>query len=139
MMMQEIPCLKVEDKYAQMIVDNIKDWELRRTRTNYRGPLAIGTTKTKTVIGYVNLYNCLRYPTKALASELFERRHHASKFVTEYAKGLEDLWVYCLEKAKREPMPYPYSFSTGSWCKATLPRRIEDCLAEASTLGVLMK
>jgi len=115
---EAIKCLKVKHDFAEMIVNGEKDWEIRLRRTNIRGKIAIGDISTKKVIGYVTIFNCVKYSVGRLLIEGFERRHRAGKFIEQYANGKEHIFAYCLEKPEREANPYPYSYSTGSWCKA---------------------
>jgi predicted transcriptional regulator len=122
---EPLKCLKIKHEFAEKIFsenpEERKDWEIRLRKTKIRGRIAIGDTSTKKVIGYVTLFNCVQYSVGRLLIEGFERRHRAGKFIADYAKGREHVFAYCLEKPKRESHPYPYSFSTGSWCKALPP------------------
>lgn len=113
-----LKCLKVKHEFAELILNGEKDWEIRLRKTKIRGLIAIGDTSTKKVVGYVNIFNCIKHTVSPLLIDGFERRHRASKYLAEYAKGREKVYAYCLEKPLREPEPYPYSYSTGSWCKA---------------------
>jgi hypothetical protein len=113
-----LKCLKVKQPFASMIVCGDKPWELRLTSTNIRERIAIGSTKTKVVIGYVTIIDCFPMTVNAL-KKYGDQLHHAAAFVDDYAKGRERLYVWVLDDAVVEKKPYPYSFSTGSWCFAS--------------------
>lgn len=51
-------CLKIDDKWLQLILAGKKTWEIRRTRTNMRGRIALGNTKSKKFEGYANITDC---------------------------------------------------------------------------------
>jgi hypothetical protein len=44
--------------------------------------------------------------------------HQANDFIDKYANGRESLFAWLLETIEVEPNPKPYSYSTGSWCRA---------------------
>lgn len=99
-------CLKIDDKWLQLI---------RRTRTNMRGRVALGNTKTKNYEGYVTIRDCIEYSVKDLKK--FGDKHQANGFIDKYAGDRETLFAWVLSDVAIETNPKPYSFSTGSWCK----------------------
>lgn len=116
-------CLKVKEPWASLIVNGQKIWELRRQKTFIREKIAIGTNGK--VIGYVTLCNCWFESLDILKT--FDKFHHAKDVIECYAKGktalsyskpMDGLFVWFLIDAVKELNPYPYSFSTGSWCTA---------------------
>ncbi len=109
-------CLIVKEPFASLIVNGEKTWELRRRNTNIREKIAIGT-KGK-VIGYAYLADCWQIPIETLRR--YNHLHYANDFLDSYAKGKSFLYAWELHSATKEPSPYPYSFSTGSWCKASV-------------------
>lgn len=109
-------CLKISDKWLQLILNGPKILELRRTNTTHRGALALGNTKTKNVEGYACLEACVEFPIEELKK--LSNLHCASDFIDAYAKGRKTLFAYELKNIRREPKPFKYSFSTGSWCFA---------------------
>jgi hypothetical protein len=50
-----VKCLKINDKWLQLILEGKKSWEIRRTPTNFRGMIALGNTKTKNYEGYATI------------------------------------------------------------------------------------
>jgi predicted transcriptional regulator len=109
-------CLKVKDEFAKLIIEGVKDWEIRTRNTNIRGFIAIGSTKSKKVIGYAKLVNS--FPTSVSNLKRVNHHHRANEFLDAYGQGREELFVWILESPMKEEQPYPYSFSTGSWCVA---------------------
>jgi hypothetical protein len=45
-------------------------------------------------------------------------KHQANDFLDDYKGERETLFAWALEDVKAESNPKPYSYSTGSWCKA---------------------
>ena len=109
--------LKVKEPFASMIVKGEKVWELRRRHTFIRERIGIGVNGK--VIGYVDLYDSWFAIMRILKQ--YDKFHHADQFIDSYAKGKKGLFVWQLTNPEVEPLPYPYSFSTGSWCKAERP------------------
>jgi hypothetical protein len=112
----KMKCLKINKKWLDLILNGEKDLELRRVKSNYSGQLALGEIESKQVVGYATLFTCLEFTREQLDS--FANRHKASDFLDEYMKDRDTLYGYFLKNVRREPKPYPYSFSTGSWCTA---------------------
>jgi len=109
-------CLKIKDKWIELILSGQKTWEIRRTNTNIRGRIALGNTKTKQVEGYADLIDSFEMTVKELKKH--NDKHRANEFPEGYAKETKTLFVWVLKDVEKELEPYPYSFSTGSWCKA---------------------
>jgi predicted transcriptional regulator len=114
--MEKMKCLKIADKWLAKILDGSKTLELRRTNCCYRGPIALGNTRTKKVEGYAYLKCCVEFPVDEMKK--LSNLHQATEFIDEYAVGRKTLYAYELTNVRREPKPFAYSFSTGSWCFA---------------------
>lgn len=117
-MIKNLKCLKIKPKWLNLILSDDphlrKTLELRRTRTKYVGPIALGNTETKKVEGYAHLECCVEFFIEEL--KRLDGLHRANEFISDYANERETLFAYSLKNTIREPNPYPYSFSTGSWC-----------------------
>jgi hypothetical protein len=109
-------CLKIEDKYVRLILEGKKTWEIRLRPNSISERIAIGSTKTKKVEGYVNLYPSQKASIEQLLAH--PEKHQAGEFIVPYAQGRSFLYYWPVSKPEVETEPYPYSFSTGSWCKA---------------------
>jgi hypothetical protein len=107
-------CLKIDEKWLQLILAGKKTWEIRRTSTNYRGRVALGNTKTKKYEGYATIVDCKEFNVKDLKK--FGDKHQANEFIDNYAGDKETLFAWELTNVSPEPNPKPYSYSTGSWC-----------------------
>jgi predicted transcriptional regulator len=113
-------CLKVTEPFASLIVAGDKTWEIRRRPlTGIRGEIAIGSIDRKEVVGYVTVADAWACAVETLKKH--NEFHFANKILDAYANGKTHLFVWYLQKARVEPNPYPYSYSTGSWCKAEKP------------------
>ena len=111
-------CLKIDDKWLQLILSGEKTWEIRRTQTNFRGRIALGNTKSKNYEGYANITDCKELSVKDLKK--FGDKHQANEFLDGYAGERETLFAWVLEDIKVESNPTPYSYSAGSWCKVLI-------------------
>ena len=110
-------CLKIHDRWLRLILSKQKDVELRRTPCRIRERVALGNTKTGLVEGYATIVDSREFSIKQL--KRLNHRHHANTFIDAYAVGKDSLYVWFFNDVETEPNPYPYSFSTGSWCFAT--------------------
>ena len=108
-------CLKIEDKWLKLILAGKKTWEIRSTRTNFRGRIALGNTKSKKYEGYATIVGCQDYNLAELKK--FGDKHQANEFIEKYAGERETLFAWVLSDVSVEPNPKLYSYSTGSWCK----------------------
>lgn len=111
---KKIRCLKVNEPFASMIVKGQKVWELRSQKTNIREKIAIGTNGK--VIGYADLCDCWFESIEIIRH--YNQFHLANEFLFSYGKGKSGLYIWHMRNASIEPKPYPYSYSTGSWCTA---------------------
>lgn len=51
--------LIIKDPWCDYILDGYKTWEIRGSRTNVRGKIAIIKSGTKKIYGYANLIDCI--------------------------------------------------------------------------------
>jgi hypothetical protein len=107
-------CLKIEDKWVNLIMNGKKTWEIRRTNTKIRERIALGNTKTKCCVGYATIVDSIEMSLVELKKH--NNKHQANGFLDEYAKGKKFLFTWILNDIKLEVKPKPYSYSTGSWC-----------------------
>lgn len=107
-------CLKIDDKWLRLILEDKKTWEIRRQPTNFRGRIALGNTKTKNYEGYATIIDCKEYTVLDLKK--FGDKHRANGFIDRYAGDRKTLFAWVLSDVSIEPNPKSYSYSTGSWC-----------------------
>jgi hypothetical protein len=110
-------CLKIEDKWINLILVRKKTWEIRKQHTTIRERIALGNTKNKCVVGYATMVNSVEMSIAELLKH--NDKHQANEFLKQYAKGRETLFVWVLKDVVVEPEPKPYSYSSGSWCKTS--------------------
>jgi hypothetical protein len=110
-------CLKIDDKWINLILSGKKTWEIRTRNTNIRERIALGNTKIKCYVGYATIVDSVEMKI----SELFKHneKHQANDFIKQYAKGRETLFIWVLKDIKAEHEPKTYSYSTGSWCRTS--------------------
>jgi hypothetical protein len=110
-------CLKINDKWVNLILCGKKTWEIRTRNTNIRERIALGNTKTKCYVGYATIVESI----EMTIPEIFKHnnKHQANDFIEQYAKGRETLFIWVLKDIKAEHEPKAYSYSTGSWCRTS--------------------
>ena len=108
-------CLKIDDKWVNLILCGKKTWEIRRTNTRIRERIALGNKKTECYVGYASIVNSAEMTVKKLLQH--NDKHQANNFIEQYAKGRKTLFAWVLKNVEGEPNPKHYSHSTGSWCK----------------------
>ena len=111
---REMRCLKIDEKWLNLILNGSKTWEIRRTNTKIRERIALGDMTTHCVAGYANIVDSFEKPVEQLKKH--NSKHQANDFLDGYAKGRKTLFVWVLTDVEVEPNPYPYSYSTASWC-----------------------
>lgn len=85
-------CLKIDDKWLRLILAGHKTWEIRRTKTNYRGRIALGNTESKKFEGYVSIRDCQEFSVKDLKK--FGDKHQANEFIEKYTGNRETLFAW---------------------------------------------
>jgi hypothetical protein len=118
-----IRCLKIDDKWVNLILNGIKTWEIRRRNTLIRERIALGNTKTKCCVGYVTIADSIEMTIEEMKKH--NDKHQANDFLEEYAFGKKTLFAWVLKDVVIEPKPKEYSYSTGTWCKLERNRSIE--------------
>jgi hypothetical protein len=108
-------CLKVDDKWVNLILTGKKTWEIRRVNTKIRERIALGNIKTKCYVGYATIAGSFEMSIEELLQN--SEKHQANDFITQYANGRKTLFAWVLSDIKVEHAPRPYSYSTGYWCK----------------------
>jgi predicted transcriptional regulator len=116
MQQSKMRCLKIDDKWVNLILNGRKTWEIRRTNTTIREQIALGNKEKKRVVGYAKIVDSMERTVEDLKKH--NDKHQANDFIDMYANGKETLFAWVLEEIEVEPNPRPYSYSTGSWCKA---------------------
>ena len=108
-------CLKIDDKWVNLILSGNKTWEIRRRKTRIRERIALGNTKTKHVVGYATIVDSVEMTVEEMKKH--HNKHQANDFLDKYARGRETLFAWVLDDVQFKAKPKPYSYSTGSWCK----------------------
>lgn len=111
-------CLKIDDKWVNLILNGSKTWEIRRRNTKIRERIALGNTKTKRVVGYARIIDSVEMTVEELKKH--NDKHHANDFLENYANCRQILFAWILNDVKVEVKPKHYSHSTGSWCKTQI-------------------
>jgi len=113
-----VKCLKINDKWLKLILEGKKTLEIRKTHCHVTERIALGNTKTKKVEGYAMVTSSQELSINWLRK--LGHKHQANDFLEHYANGKSSLFAWEFGGVTVEPNPYPYSFSTGCWCKASL-------------------
>jgi len=115
MKQSDIRCLKIDEKWVNLILNGSKTWEIRRGNTTIREKIALGNKEIKRVVGYAKIVNSIERTVEDLKKH--NDKHQANDFLDKYAKGRKTLFAWVLEDIEIELNPKPYSYSTGSWCR----------------------
>ncbi len=108
-------CLKIEDKWVNLILNGTKTWEIRRQNTKIRELIALGNTKTKCCVGYAKIVDSVEMTIEELKKH--NDKHQANDLIDNYALKRNTLFAWELKEIKIKEKPKPYSYSTGIWCK----------------------
>lgn len=104
-----------------MILNGNKTWEIRRRNAKIRERIALGNTKIKRCVGYARIVNSIEMTVNELKKH--NDKHQANDFLEKYADGRKTLFVWILEDVEVKAKLESYSYSTGSWCKASEGRQ----------------
>lgn len=117
MALVKMRCLKIDEKWVNLILSGKKTWEIRRTNTIIRERIALGNKKIKRCVGYATIVDSLEKSLDEL--EQYSSKHQANDFLRKYAKGRDTLYAWVLDDIEVEPEPDSrlYSYSRGCWCK----------------------
>jgi len=114
----EMRCLKIDEKWVNLILNGCKTWEIRRRNTLIREQIALGNKKIKRVVGYAKIVDSIEMSVEDLKK--FNNKHQANDFLDKYSNGKRTLFAWVLEDIESEAQPKVYSRSTGSWCKTQM-------------------
>lgn len=105
--------LIVKKEWLDKILDGSKPWELRSTKTNIRGRIALIESGTGLIVGEITLYGCS--PTPIPKNKKLIKYHRVENL------ELLDKWKYAwyLKDAERYEKPIPYVHPQGAviWVK----------------------
>jgi hypothetical protein len=108
-------CLKIADRWVNLIINGTKTWEIRRKNTIIRERIALGNTKIRRVVGYATIVDSIGMSVAELKKH--NDMHQANDFLEKYANGTKTLFAWVLEDIEADAKPKSYSYSTGSWCR----------------------
>jgi len=103
--------LIVREPWASLIVDGKKKWEVRRTNTRYRGPIAI--ISGGKVIGIVEIVDVIELPVKEMAA-LVEKHYADPLLIIGYGKGRDTLFAWVLRNPRRLREPLKIEIPRGA-------------------------
>lgn len=107
--------LIIDYPWVDYILDGVKCWEMRTSKTQRRGDIALIAKGTGTIVGVAKLVDCI---DSLPIEELVENR---SKHMVDYAANPELVkwdtpWV--LENIERvEPLPYNHRSGAVIWVR----------------------
>jgi hypothetical protein len=109
--------LVVQPLWCELILRNVKHWEMRTTKTKVRGTIGLIESGTGLIVGKVNLIDSL--------DALSEREYflHVDKHKIPRIAGIASKWKYpwVLDSAVKFDSPIPYDHPKGAviWVKLT--------------------
>ena len=107
---KKIRGLLVRWPYVEMIASGTKKWELRKSNTRIRGPVAL--VSRGYLYGFAELSDSFRMSVAKLKG--FEKLHRAGDFLEDYARGHDTLYVWVFKRPIKLPEPVKISYPKGS-------------------------
>jgi hypothetical protein len=98
-------CLKIDEKWVNLILNGSKTWEIRRRNTNIGEQIALGNKEKKYVVGYAKIVDSIEMTLEELKKN--DDKHQANDFLDKYANGRSTLVAWVLEDIEVEPTPKP--------------------------------
>ena len=96
----EIRCLKIDEKWVNLILNGSKTWEIRRNNTKVREQIALGNKKIKRVVGYAKIVDSIERAIEDLKE--YNDKHQENDFIDKYANGKKTLFTWVLENVEIE-------------------------------------
>jgi len=115
--------LIVRQPWASLIVSGKKQWEIRRTKTRYRGPVAI--ISQKNVLGVVEIVDVIGLPVEEMAARV-EKHCSDPATIKSYGEGRGVLYAWVLNGAKRLKEPLPIRIPRGAQTWVKIPESVEE-------------
>ena len=114
--------LIVRQPWADLIVDGKKRWEVRRTRTRQRGPVAI--ISGGKILGIVEIVDVIELPVEEMAARI--EKHYADPItILGYGRGKKYLYAWVLRNARRLKEPIPFELPRGTQTWVNIPENVE--------------
>ena len=115
--------LLIRHPHIDKILDGEKTWEIRGSRTNIRGPIALVASGTGTVIGVCELVDCVG----PLTSDGFRKNAAKAGMRPSEAKlgGYRQTYAWVLANPKGLKKPVAYKHPPGAIIWVTLDRNVE--------------
>ena len=109
----EVTGLVIRSPWIEKILSGEKTWEVRSSRVNMRGPIALIKSKTGSIFGTCRIVDCIGplSLTQMLANE--EKHRVSETMLSTYCRpGQSYAWV--LADASPFPQPIPYRHPAGA-------------------------
>ncbi len=116
--------LIVREPWATLIVEGKKRWEVRRTRTRYRGPVAI--ISGGKIIGVADLVDVIELPVDEMAA-LVDKHYADPLQILSYGAGKRTLFAWVMKNARKLKEPVDVEIPAGAqiWVKIS-PEKEEE-------------
>ncbi|MDN5358726.1 MAG: hypothetical protein PWP76_569 [Candidatus Diapherotrites archaeon] len=115
--------LIVREPWASLIVEGKKRWEIRRTNTKHRGPVAI--ISSGKVIGVAEIVDVLELPVEEIAHRI--EKHYADPLlILRYGTGRKTLYAWVLRNARKLKAPVEIELPKGAQMWVTIPPEKEE-------------
>ena len=118
--------LIVREPWASLIVEGKKRWEVRRTRTKYRGPVAI--ISGGKVLGVADIVDVIELPVDEMAALV--GKHYADPLqILTYGAGKKTLFAWVMKNARKLKEPIQVEIPPGAqiWVKISPEKEEEIC------------
>lgn len=107
--------LIVKGKWLELILDGLKDWEIRGSRTKKRETIYLIKSGSRQIIGQVDLIGCME-----LTKEMYERnrqRHCIEANFESLPYSIPYAWLFDNPVRYKKPIPYIHPKGAVIWVK----------------------
>lgn len=104
--------LIIKSPYIEMILEGKKKWEIRGSKTNIRGTIALIKSGSKKIYGEVDLIDCIELDLQSYnkySLELYGRKEDCLPYKKTYA------WVVTNPKIYKVAKPYNHPLGAVIW------------------------
>ncbi|CAM0006074.1 hypothetical protein VPHK459_0009 [Vibrio phage K459] len=104
--------LIVSEPWIGKILSGVKTWEMRSTKTKTRGRIALIKKGTKTIVGTVELYDCLPCDPEKLPMAI---SHCIPTAMSDLFYKWNVAWKLREVRVLQEPIPYDHKRGSVVW------------------------
>lgn len=106
--------LIIREPWISMILEGIKTWEIRGSKTNIRGKIYLIKSKTQMVFGEINLIDCIKINEK-IYEENRDKHCISKEYILPYTFDRMYAWVLSEPIIYEKPFHYHHKQGCVIW------------------------